>query len=281
MVKVPAPGPTEVRMRLALMRAMARPNAVIEWSGEATDRLLLVSSAPGARASVRAPVARVAALASLGLVAEHDGHLEITSAGRAWLRRQLAGNDPFLEQHRDTHRRPIVEPKGRRNLATVNDAESPLAWLRRRKDRDGGTLIDDNQFESGERLRRDYTFAALMPRVTADWSNSGAASAHSRAAAPAGTMRDDVLAAKARVHRALEAVGPELGRMLVDVCCLLKGLEMAESGQGLPKRSGKVVLQLGLTALARHYGLIAAPRRRNQGPAPTLHWGTADFRPDI
>ena len=93
-------------------------------------------------------------------------------------------------------------------------------------------------------------------------------------------MRDEVVAAKQRVHRAMASVGPELGRILIDICCLLKGIETAETEQGLPQRSGKVVLQLALTALARHYGLLTAPAPNRKGSG-MVHWGTLDFRPAI
>jgi len=39
---------------------------------------------------------------------------------------------------------------------TVNDSESPLAWLARRKGRDGRTMIGHAQFIAGEKLRAAF-----------------------------------------------------------------------------------------------------------------------------
>ena len=55
----------------------------------------------------------------------------------------------------------------------INVAESPLAWLARRRDRDGRPMISGVQFEAGERLRADLRFAEMTPRVTANWSAIG------------------------------------------------------------------------------------------------------------
>ena len=210
------------------------------------------------------------------IVQGDPARLVITSAGKAWLRRRLAeGEDAFQSQHRQVERVTMPSPHdpGVREPVDVNAAESPLFWLRSRK------LIGDAEYEAGERLRRDYTFAALGPRVTANWSAGPSSARSSRGGAPAAALRDDVIAAKERFHRAIEAVGPELGPLLIDVCCLLRGLEDAEAGQGLPKRSGKIVLQIALASLARHYGLKAPPRARPGAPAPIAHWGAADYKP--
>jgi len=63
-------------------------------------------------------------------------------------------------------------------------------------------------------------------------------------------------------------------------CCELKGLEEAEKANGWPARAGKVVLQIALTRLAKHYGLIAsdAAAQRKTG---LRHWGTEDYRPTL
>lgn len=162
----------------------------------------------------------------------------------------------------------------------VDGNESPLAWLRRRKDKDGTPMISAAEFEAGERLRADFTFGQLMPSTTARWSPVGAGDGRPRGAAnSAAELTDNALAARERVQRALEAVGPELAGILVDVCCFLKGLEDAEKAQGWPLRSAKVVLQLALQRLARHYGLMSRPQPSDGGRSRVLHWGAAGYRP--
>jgi hypothetical protein len=159
--------------------------------------------------------------------------------------------DRFRAQHLDVARRTIDGV----GAVTVDDAESPLIWLARRKGRDGRALIEPIQLMAGERLRSEFTRAQLMPRITANWS---AAVADGARGASAAGFTEAVLSARQRVNRALDAVGPEFSGLLLDVCCFLKGLADVEGERGWPARSGKVVLQLGLDRLARHYGLDVA-----------------------
>ena len=173
-----------------------------------------------------------------------------------------------------------AKKSGQRRAASAGAAqEGPLAWLRRRKDKDGQRLITEPQFAAGERLAADFQRAQLTPRVTADWS--AVAGRRMRRATP-GTgveLSDNAVAARTRVHRALAAVGPELAGILLDVCCLDVGLEAAERAQRWPQRAGKVVLQLALTGLARHYGLI--PPEPPPGAQRLRHWGSDDYRPNL
>lgn len=194
-------------------------------------------------------------------------------------RRQSAGDGPtrYRLQHGGISRRPLErgDPVG---AAFVNLAESPLAWLARRKDRDGRPLIDAAQLQAGERLRADFTRAGLTPRVTANWIAPVAQDRRSAGQGP-GAFVDLVLAAKGRLARTLESVGPEFAGLLLDVCCFLKGLETIERERRWPPRTARIVLSLALDRLARHYGI--AGEARGPGHARTRVWRAEGARPNI
>jgi Domain of unknown function (DUF6456) len=164
-----------------------------------------------------------------------------------------------------------------------NIAESPLAWLARRKDKDGQPMLADVEFDAGEKLRADFWFAQMTPRVTANWSLLLSGGGGGRGSPDIGPdMRDSVVAAHERVKRALTAVGPDLAGVLIDVCCHLKGLEASERASGWPQRSGKIILQIALRQLARHYGMLPPLVPANgERPVRVRHWGTSDYRPEI
>jgi hypothetical protein len=228
------------------------------------------------RLSVHGADAGVAALLSAGLVARRpDGALLLTDSGRAHCARAAraraaAAIDKFRAQHLDLASRTIATADGA-HAVTVDEAESPLAWLARRKGRDGKSHLDAVHLLAGERLRADFTYAQLMPRVTSNWS--AAIAQGPRGAAPA-TFSDAVVAARQRVRHALDAVGPEFAGLLLDVCCFLKRLEDVERERRWPPRSAKVVLQLGLDRLARHYGL--GVQARGRGHAALRTWLAPD-----
>lgn len=214
--------------------------------------------------------ADLATLVSADLLAPRDGGgYALTPAGRAFLARAAAvraGGDPYLGQHLAIAARAVETPTGRR-LATVDDSESPLAWLARRKSKDGKPMIEPHQTQAGERLRADFTCARLMPHVTANWSRP--ASDGGGTGDGSESMTHAVVDARRRVERALAAAGQEFSGLLIDVCCFLKGLEDVERERGWPPRSAKVVLQLGLDRLARHYGYAAEARGRATAPLRT------------
>ena len=174
--------------------------------------------------------------------------------------------------------RPARQP----DLPLINDAESPLAWLARRRDKDGKPLISQEEFNAGERLRADFWFAQMTPKVTMSWNATFSSRKERRSAPGIGMeMSDRIVGARERVQRALQAVGPELSGILIDVCCHLKGLEDTERAIGWPQRSGKVVLQLALTRLARHYGMLPPDGASSRDRNTLRHWGSADYRPSM
>ena len=219
-------------------------------------------------------------LRARGLIAAGTGdEMILTQPGRALLRRSLAGAEDYAAQHQTRASVTIADDDGGPRRVTVNQDESPLSWLRHRRGRDGRPLIDAVAFSAGERLRADYSRGQLMPRVTANW---GAAVADRRRDGGGGIaeLTEVAIAARSRVERALAAVGPELGGLLVDFCCFLKGLEEIERERKWPARSAKVVLRLGLASLARHYGLGAEAHGRSRSKG-VRHWGAKDYRPTI
>ena len=160
---------------------------------------------------------------------------------------------------------------------TLNDAESPLAWLRSRKDKAGRPLLTTEQYLAGEKLRIDYERSMLQRRVTQNWDMASAGRGGGNIAAG---LSDGALSARQKFHAALDTVGPELASILVQICCLSAGIEQAERLLDLPQRSGKAVLGLALTGLARHYGLLRGQEKTT--PRGRIgQWSLPDYRPKV
>lgn len=188
---------------------------------------------------------------------------EITAAGRAALKRLLADEQAerqgldeaparFGEQHREWETREFAKPEGTTQKIRYNMAESPLAILARRKDKNGKPFLAPELVAAGERLREDFELAQMGPRVAQNWdkfltagSDRGGFGSSEPARGPEG--------ARQRVASALADLGPGLGDMVLRVCCFLEGLEAAERRMGWSARSGKIVLRIALIRLRRHY----------------------------
>lgn len=156
----------------------------------------------------------------------------------------------------------------------INPSESPLAKLYRLRNGEGESFISDDEFRAGERLRADFTRGSMMPSISARWDVGVSNSTRSGSGGMA-ELTDIALASRMRVERALEAVGPELSGVLIDVCCFLKGLETVERERQWPVRSGKMLLKTGLAMLNRHYN----PQEKERRTPAVLHWGASDYRP--
>ena len=265
-----------VRQPLAVLTALAKRDCALELILKADGSRELRVLKGGAPCSSKAVLAYSAFVAArdLGWLADAEGsglRWTLSQEGRVALRRVRSAGEGTISPVAGT-----VTMSG--SQTCVDAAESPLSWLRRRKDKSGQPMITAVQFDAGERLRGDLWFAQMTPRVTANWSGTGGSG--SRSGGGLGIdIRDNVAAAQQRVRRAMAAVGPMPAGLLLDVCGHLLGLEQVERARGWPPRSGKIGLQMALCALARHYGLQGA----EAAPAPLAsrlrHWGVEDYRP--
>ena len=257
-----------------LLAALAEPGASAIPDPTREESLILCASRPGislGRGSHPEAAARELASRDLAERSAAPGgrgwRYVITETGRAAMRRAAASrsdDNPFGTQHRDLVEEAIPEDDGPARVS-LNTAESPLDWLRRRKGPDGRPLIDAACFEAGERLRRDLTFGGMLPSVTARWEGGGTGQGRGGLRDPAAAT-DAVVAARQRVRAALDEIGGDFAGLLVDLCGFLKGLETIERDRCWPARSAKVVVRLALRRLADHYGLESEAR----GPARSL-----------
>jgi hypothetical protein len=189
---------------------------------------------------------------------------EITAVGRTALKRMLEVHGellrdggmaeaqmPFADQHREWDTRDVQEGLQSRRVR-YNIAESPIAALGRRRDRDGKLFLEADMIEAAERLREDFELAQMGPRVAQNWDRflTGGDRGGFR---PDNGIGNGPASARDRVALALRDLGPGLGDVVLRVCCYLEGLEMAEKRMGWASRSGKIVLRIALMRLKRHY----------------------------
>ena len=280
---------------ILIARLARRDNVVRGQTDAMTAALTLVDLATGAETPVAGlhPAFREAVAAGhLDEVPGGGGVWRLSKSGRALARRHrtertvaMAATPAARER---TARAASARQRPRSTTAAArpsgpgyNDAESPLGWLARRRDRNGRPILEPHQFDAGERLRADLFFAGLTPRVTASWSGIPEDRGARGAPGTGMEMADRIVAARQRVSRALEAVGPELSGILIDVCGHLKGLEEVERSEGWPQRSAKLLLQAALTTLARHYGLLPIEPATQAIGRRLRHWGAEDYRPTL
>ena len=186
----------------------------------------------------------------------------ITSAGRAALKRLLAEAENvkagfaeapahFSDQHRVWGEKAVSED-GQRRAVRYNVAESPLAVLARRKDKNGKPFLSDDLVAAGERLREDFELAQMGPRVSQNWERFLTGGTRGGFANDSG-VGDGPTGARDRVSEALRDLGPGLGDVVLRCCCYLEGMEAAERRMGWSARSGKIVLRIALQRLKCHY----------------------------
>jgi DNA-binding PadR family transcriptional regulator len=253
-----------------ILRRLSESGAVLAVTPD-LDRAVVMREAPDGRSTRTAVLDRAVAQAfalkdwierraAAGRVVTY----EITGAGRAALKRLLAEDlsardgfaeaaQPFGEQHRDWGERQVSDDGEAPRRIRYNIAESPLAALARRREKDGHPFLSPDLVAAGERLREDFELAQMGPRVAQNWDRFLTAGSERGNFRESAGSTGGPEGARARVAAALTELGPGLGDMVLRVCCFLEGLETAEKRMGWSARSGKIVLRIALVRLRRHY----------------------------
>ena len=247
-----------------ILRRLAEPGAVLAIAPD-MEKAVVLKSCPDGR-TIRTGIVERAVAQAFALkdwiVCRKPGRVasyEITAPGRAALKRFMEverpglsdAAAPFADQHRDWAERDIDDEDGPRKLR-YNLAESPVASLGRRRDKDGRPFLEPDLVDAADRLREDFELAQMGPRVAQNWDRFltvGDRGGFRPDGGPGGAPR----AARDRVACALRDLGPGLGDMVLRCCCFLEGLETAEKRMGWSARSGKIVLRIALQRLKRHY----------------------------
>lgn len=251
-----------------VLRRLAEIGAVLAFASDMEKAAVIKQGADGRMAQtavVDRATAQAFALkdwiscAKPGRIASYT----ITSAGRAALKRMIEAEDQrrmpgmnegsavFGAQHREWAERDVREEGGARRIR-FNAAESPVAVLARRRDKDGKVFLEPELVNAAERLREDFELAQMGPRVAQNWDRFMTGADRGGYRADAGGGRGPAVA-RERVATALRDLGPGLGDMVLRCCCFLEGLEVAEKRMGWSARSGKIVLRIALQRLRAHY----------------------------
>lgn len=254
-----------------ILRRLSESGAVLAVAPD-LDRAVVMRDLPDGRSTRTAVLDRAVAqafalkdwIARRSAGAGRVATYEITAAGRAALKRLLAEDQAeregfadapgrFAEQHRDWGERHVAEDGEGRKRIRYNVAESPLAALARRREKDGAPFLAPELVAAGERLREDFELAQMGPRVTQNWDRFLTAGSDRGMFPQTAGRTGGPESARSRVASALAELGPGLGDVVLRVCCFLEGLEAAEKRMGWAARSGKIVLRIALVRLRRHY----------------------------
>ncbi|NQE60827.1 DUF6456 domain-containing protein [Caulobacter sp. RHG1] len=230
------------RLAERAMRLLARPGAVIEAEG--------VGYAVRLGASRRRPVMLRLDEAAFQALARAASLKPRAQGG--WFMAERLAPVPAPPAGRPGIVETEVTLLGASGAVRRNLGESPIAWLARRRDRNGQPWLTPIEAAAGERLRDEFESLGTQGRLTMNWSAGPRVDGGQPGLAPA--ERDH--AARARIAKALAEVGPGLREILERVCLLGSALEQAEVALKLPRRAGKTILKLALQRLARHYRMV-------------------------
>ncbi|WP_208350920.1 DUF6456 domain-containing protein [Pseudaestuariivita rosea] len=245
-----------------ILRRLCETGSVLAVAAD-MEKAVVMRTAPDGSCTRTAVVDRTIAQAMAlkeWIVCNKAGRIsqyEITTVGRNALKRLMeesedAGDDddqPYADQHREWGEKSVA---GHAERIRYNMAESPLAGLARRKDKNGQPFLSEDLVAAGERLREDFELAQMGPRVAQNWDKflTGGDRGGFK---PGSSIGNGPADARDRVAEALHDLGPGLGDVVLRTCCFLEGMETTEKRMGWSARSGKIVLRIALQRLQRHY----------------------------
>jgi len=218
----------------------------------------------------------VADLLKQKYITTHEQRICISDLGLQWLEQEMGLSACSADLSVASTGVRIKQKQSRQ--PEYNVSESPLTRLYARRTATGRSYISDTQFEAGERFRKDFECGRLQPNISANYHRAMAGSSKTAGSAGAHEISDFALDARKRVTRAIEALGPDLSGVAVDICCFLKGLELVESERRWPPRSAKLMLRTALSTLSRHYGISRSERKAS---SEIIAWGSEGYRPKL
>ncbi|MDE9448990.1 helix-turn-helix domain-containing protein [Aliiroseovarius sp. Z3] len=133
-------------------------------------------------------------------------------------------------------------------------ADSPVRVLGRAKGQQKPYLGPD-LVRAAERLHRDFALGQCAMSGINSWDRVQA-EIQPTTGPTTGHPSDRKLDARKRFGEAITALGPELAQVAMAVCCHERGMERIEADMAMPARSGKYLLRVALSYLARHYDKV-------------------------
>jgi len=250
-----------------LLPLLAEPRVVLIVAPD-MDRAAVLREEPGGPAVRLAVLDRAVAQAFAlkdWITCTRQGRVAaytLSPVGRAAGKRMAAGAEALPgpahgAQHRDFAERTVIGPDGPRRIR-YNAAESPVAVLGRKRDKDGRSYLEPELIRAADIIRIDFEMAQMGPRVAQNWDRFLTGADRGGFQADNG-LAEGPRAARDRVATALRDLGPGLGDVVLRCCCFLEGLETAERRMGWAARSGKIVLRIALQRLKRHYDEAYGP----------------------
>ncbi len=245
------------------LKALSEPRTLLVIA-EAVEEAIVVLTGDDGRPVRRAIVARdVAEVLALrewiaGKTKGRLGRYSITAAGRAELNRQMAQAE---SQRAQEDVGPAAQGQGARaQTGRAAGAEAPLRVLARRKRGDGEAYLPRALVAAAERFHESFEIARVSGVLGEDLSPllQGQIAVSPTAANAAGATTAQALSrgelALDHLSKAVRALGPDLAETVILAVCREWGMERVEEALDYPARSGKIVLRIALTTLARHYG---------------------------